>query len=67
MIQAERYKEASTVMKIVDFGLNKKSFSKTYTMKDSVRAENILYRKAQADIYPDEIKNISTNEELTRL
>lgn len=55
------------MLKIIQFGTNRAKFNKALTMVDKLKAENILYRKAQCDIYPDEVKDLKNNKSLTTI
>ena len=56
-----------SVLKIIQFGINRANFTKAFTMTERIKAENILYKKAQRDIYPDEVKDLEENQELTTI
>lgn len=55
------------ILKIIQFGTKRNTFSRAFTMEDRTRAENILYKKAQRDFYPDELKDLSKNNQLTTI
>uniref|UniRef100_A0A2M4CVY8 Putative polyprotein n=1 Tax=Anopheles darlingi TaxID=43151 RepID=A0A2M4CVY8_ANODA len=59
-------KRMCLIIKIIDFGLKRK-VSHIYLMGERIRAENILYRKAQMDAYQDEIADLKNNGSLTTI
>lgn len=55
------------ILKIVQYAINRRNFTKALTMSDRFQAENILYMKAQRDVYPDEVKDLERNGQLTTI
>ena len=59
-------KDLTWVLKFIQWIKDKKNFNKRFEIEDVERVENLLYRKVQWELYPNEMHDLVQNYSLTK-